>query len=119
MRRWNHGRRNCLFNEWLLEAAQRLVAIHQLYRPRCPTGRNVWRFRGALRRVSTGHASQASRLAACADVPEFGEEDPVGKDVRLDSLRFTVLGVLKAKGQSATGQDQDDFIILPYSTAMA
>jgi putative ABC transport system permease protein len=32
---------------------------------------------------------------------------------------FTVLGVLEAKGQSAAGQDQDDFIILPYTTAMA
>jgi putative ABC transport system permease protein len=49
----------------------------------------------------------------------FGEEDPVGKDVRLGGVPFTVLGVLKAKGQSATGQDQDDFIILPYTTAMA
>ena len=49
----------------------------------------------------------------------FGEEDPVGKSVRLGSVPFTVLGVLEAKGQSATGQDQDDFIILPYTTAMA
>jgi putative ABC transport system permease protein len=48
----------------------------------------------------------------------FGEEDPVGQQVRLGSVPFTVLGVLKPKGQSSAGQDQDDFIILPYTTAI-
>ncbi len=47
----------------------------------------------------------------------FGDEDPVGQSVRLGSVPFTVVGVLKAKGQSSSGQDQDDFIILPYTTA--
>jgi putative ABC transport system permease protein len=48
----------------------------------------------------------------------FKDEDPAGQSVRLGSVPFTVLGVLRPKGQSATGQDLDDFIILPYTTAV-
>ena len=48
----------------------------------------------------------------------FGSEDPIGKDVRFASrLICQVVGVLTPKGQSATGQDQDDTILLPYTTA--
>jgi putative ABC transport system permease protein len=46
----------------------------------------------------------------------FGGEDPVGKKVRLGNLPFRVAGVLKAKGETATGQDQDDTVLLPYTT---
>jgi putative ABC transport system permease protein len=48
----------------------------------------------------------------------FGADDPVGQPVRLGSVPFTVLGVLAGKGQSSVGLDQDDFIILPYTTAI-
>ena len=47
----------------------------------------------------------------------FGSEDPVGKIIRIRKVPFTVLGVLETKGQSPTGQDQDDLIIIPISTA--
>jgi putative ABC transport system permease protein len=47
----------------------------------------------------------------------FGTEDPVGKVIRIKKVPFTVLGVLEPKGQSPTGQDQDDLIIIPISTA--
>ncbi|PYV66909.1 MAG: multidrug ABC transporter substrate-binding protein [Acidobacteria bacterium] len=46
----------------------------------------------------------------------FGDEDPVGKTVRVRALPCTVVGVLRGKGFSATGQDQDDFIVMPYTT---
>ncbi|HKN34706.1 MAG TPA: ABC transporter permease [Terriglobales bacterium] len=46
----------------------------------------------------------------------FGNEDPVGKTVRIQSLPCKVIGVLDRKGFSATGQDQDDFVVLPYTT---
>jgi putative ABC transport system permease protein len=48
----------------------------------------------------------------------FGADDPVGQPVRLASVPFTVLGVLAGKGQSSVGQDQDDFILVPYTTAI-
>jgi putative ABC transport system permease protein len=47
----------------------------------------------------------------------FGDEDPVGKTVRLRDLPFRVLGVLRRKGESATGQDQDDYLMIPWTTA--
>jgi len=47
----------------------------------------------------------------------FGDQDPVGQIVRIKKLPFTVIGVLEAKGQSAMGQDQDDTILIPVTTA--
>ncbi len=47
----------------------------------------------------------------------FGNIDPVGQSIRIKNVPFTVVGVLEPKGQSATGQDQDDVILLPISTA--
>jgi len=47
----------------------------------------------------------------------FGGADPVGQVVRIKQVPFTVIGVLAAKGQTPTGQDQDDVILLPLSSA--
>jgi putative ABC transport system permease protein len=47
----------------------------------------------------------------------FGNEDPIGKVLRVQSMPCKVIGVLRAKGFSATGQDQDDFIVMPFTTA--
>lgn len=47
----------------------------------------------------------------------FGDENPVGKIIRIKSVPFTVIGVLAKKGQSPTGQDQDDSIYIPVTTA--
>jgi putative ABC transport system permease protein len=47
----------------------------------------------------------------------FDDEDPVGKTVNAKGVPFKVIGVLQAKGFSATGQDQDDFVVMPLTTA--
>jgi len=47
----------------------------------------------------------------------FGVENPVGKVMRLNSLPCKVVGTLQPKGLSLSGQDQDDTILLPYTTA--
>ena len=47
----------------------------------------------------------------------FGEEDPVGKTVRIRNVPMEVLGVLAAKGQTPWGQDQDDGAFVPFETA--
>ncbi len=47
----------------------------------------------------------------------FGGETPVGKIVRIKKVPFTVIGLLDAKGQSPQGQDQDDVVIVPVTTA--
>jgi putative ABC transport system permease protein len=47
----------------------------------------------------------------------FDEEDPIGKTVNIKSVPFKVVGVLEGRGFSATGQDQDDFVVMPLTTA--
>ena len=47
----------------------------------------------------------------------FNGGDPVGQIIRVKKVPFTVVGVLAPKGQSPTGQDQDDMIIMPITTA--
>jgi len=44
-------------------------------------------------------------------------EDVVGSEIRIRNVPLRVIGVLAPKGQSVTGQDQDDFVVLPFSTA--
>src|SRR6202171_369407 len=47
----------------------------------------------------------------------FGDENPIGKIVRIKSVPCKVVGVLVAKGFSATGQNQDDFVAMPITFA--
>jgi len=47
----------------------------------------------------------------------FGAEDPIGKVMRVRDMPCKVVAVLHPKGLSISGQDQDDTIILPYTTA--
>ena len=47
----------------------------------------------------------------------FGDENPVGKMVRVKNSPFLVLGVLAPKGQSLDGRDQDDTVFIPITTA--
>jgi len=47
----------------------------------------------------------------------FGAESPVGKVIQVSGLPCKVVATLQAKGLSASGQDQDDLIVLPYTTA--
>jgi len=47
----------------------------------------------------------------------FGDIDPIGKTIRIKQNPFVVIGVLKSKGQSLDGRDQDDTIIIPLTTA--
>jgi putative ABC transport system permease protein len=47
----------------------------------------------------------------------FGGADPIGQSIRVKQVPVTVAGVLARKGQSPTGQDQDDIVLLPVSTA--
>jgi putative ABC transport system permease protein len=47
----------------------------------------------------------------------FPYEDPVGQQIRVRDVPFSIIGVLAPKGQTATGRDLDDVILVPYTTA--
>jgi putative ABC transport system permease protein len=48
----------------------------------------------------------------------FGVLDPVGQTVRVGNMPFVVIGVLASKGAGVGGQNQDDRVVIPYTTAM-
>jgi len=62
-------------------------------------------------------ANKVALLGKTVVLNLFGDVDPLGQSIRIKNVPFTVVGVLEAKGQSPTGQDQDDVILLPISTA--
>jgi putative ABC transport system permease protein len=47
----------------------------------------------------------------------FGDSDPLGQIIRVKNVPFTVVGLLSRKGQNSWGQDQDDIILIPLTTA--
>jgi len=48
----------------------------------------------------------------------FGPLDPIGQSVRVKNIPFTIIGMLESKGAGMGGQDQDDRLIIPYTSAM-
>jgi putative ABC transport system permease protein len=48
----------------------------------------------------------------------FPGEDPLGQIVRIGNVPFTIVGMLRPKGLSVQGQDQDDLVVIPYTSAM-
>lgn len=72
----------------------------------------------AFTKEDVDHAANVCLLGQTVRQQLFGAEAAVGRDTRINKQIFRVLGVLSSKGQSATGQDQDDNILMPYTTAM-
>lgn len=48
----------------------------------------------------------------------FGEEDPLGKTLRINAVPFEVVGILAPKGLDTDGRDQDDIILIPLTTLL-
>ncbi len=63
------------------------------------------------------HAAAKVLLGETVREQLFGNENPVGKIVRMQGQLFEVVGVLAARGQTAQGWDQDDWVFLPYTAA--
>jgi putative ABC transport system permease protein len=61
-------------------------------------------------------AEKVCLLGATVADTLFPDQDPVGQIVRVRNMPFRVLGVLARKGQGQWGQDQDDFVLAPWTT---
>jgi putative ABC transport system permease protein len=64
-----------------------------------------------------GQARKVVILGATVAENLFGDEDPVGREIRIRQTPFEVIGVMARKGQNPMGQDQDDAVFIPYWTA--
>ncbi len=62
-------------------------------------------------------ATKVALLGQTTALNLFGEADPLGQIIRIKKVPFTVVGLLSRKGQNSWGQDQDDVILIPLSTA--
>ena len=76
--------------------------------------------------ISSGRAFEDAEIAGAGKVALigqttaqqlFGDADPVDQVIRVRKVPLTIVGVLERKGQNALGQDQDDIILMPISTA--
>jgi putative ABC transport system permease protein len=63
-------------------------------------------------------AAKVAIIGATVARQIFGANDPLGQALRIKNVPFKVIGVLKAKGSNMFGQDQDDVVIIPYTSAM-
>jgi len=73
---------------------------------------------GMFDEVDVEHAAVVCVLGQTLVNQLFGEQDPLGEMIRVKGEPCKVVGVLASKGPSATGQDQDDTLFMPYTTVM-
>ena len=70
--------------------------------------------------VSTDDMNKRNRVAVIGTTVAsnlFANDNPVGKNIRINNQPYKVIGLLESKGQSSVGQDQDDVIYIPLTTA--
>jgi putative ABC transport system permease protein len=70
--------------------------------------------------LSDDHVQHIDSVAVLGETVRrqlFGATDPLGRLIRVNNMTFQVIGVLAPKGQSGSGQDQDDTILMPWTTA--
>ena len=65
----------------------------------------------------TAHSARVIVIGETVRRELFGDVEPVGERVVIQGFGFEVIGVLAAKGQSPTGHDLDDTVMMPWTTA--
>jgi putative ABC transport system permease protein len=63
-------------------------------------------------------ASKVAVIGKTIATQLYGDENPLGKILRIKNVPFIVTGVLASKGLNLNGQDQDDVVVIPYTSAM-
>jgi len=73
----------------------------------------------AGRFIHEGDISSAAKVAVIGQTVAqhlFGNDDPIDSVIRIRNIPFRVIGILGGKGQTGQGQDQDDTVMIPYTT---
>ncbi|MGO2136360.1 MacB family efflux pump subunit [Marinobacter sp.] len=63
-----------------------------------------------------GEYAPVAVLGKTASEALFGQNDPVGRYILMNNVLFQVIGVMSERGASPMGQDQDDVVLVPYTT---
>ncbi len=63
------------------------------------------------------NTTKVALLGSTVTTNLFGDMDPINKTIRIGGMPFKVIGILKSKGQNGMGQDQDDTVLIPITTA--
>jgi putative ABC transport system permease protein len=71
---------------------------------------------GPFSQEDVDYAAKVCLLGQTVVANLFASDDPVGETIRVQTLPCRVVGVLAPKGQSPAGQDQDDVVIMPFTT---
>ncbi|MBM3847951.1 MAG: FtsX-like permease family protein [Verrucomicrobia bacterium] len=68
--------------------------------------------------IDVRNASKVAIIGKTTSQTLFGDADPIGQVVRVRNVPFTIIGQLASKGISMMGSDQDDVLIVPYTSAL-
>lgn len=79
---------------------------------------NKWSFENGnyFTNENVRHADTVCVLGGTVAKKLFGNQNPVGEFLRIGNISFTVIGVLNTMGQTPGGRDQDDIVLIPYTT---
>ena len=79
-----------------------------------------WAFRsgGSFSEQDVRSANKVCVIGQTTAQQLFGDSDPIGQVIRIKQVPFIIIGMLMPKGMSMMGSDQDDVVIMPYTSAM-
>lgn len=109
----------------VVRASGQIIVGNQNWSPRSITGGNEHYLSIEGWKVATGSAftqkqvEEASRVCLIGSTIAkelYADTEPIGQDIRVKDVVFTVIGVLETKGADGMGNDQDDCLILPWTS---
>lgn len=71
----------------------------------------------AITNEDVKNSAKTALIGATVSQNLFGDVNPIGKTIRIGGMPFRVVGLLKEKGQNGMGQDKDDTVLVPITTA--
>ncbi len=109
----------------VVRASGQVIVGNQNWSPRSIMGGNEhylsiegWKvaYGSAFTRQQVNEASRVCVIGQTIAKELYADTDPIGQDIRIKDVVFTVIGVLEAKGADGMGNDQDDCIMLPWTS---